>query len=108
MIFLIYIYLLFGIYKINDLSRVYIIILAFMSFKIMINYRTCSLSYIECKLRNIKKEEGHINQFFDSIIDVRYTYHIYPILFISSLILYYDLHILQKYKIFKHILNQKK
>ena len=102
MILIIYFYLLYGIYNSNELSRIYIIILSFISFKIIINYRKCSLSYIECLVRNIKKEDGYINQFFESLIDVRYTDHIYIILSISFMILYYDLIILNHIQEIRH------
>ena len=38
-------------------------------------YDECTVSYIECKLRNVKKEEGYLNDFLHSIVSLTYTNH---------------------------------
>ena len=53
------------------------------------NYRDCTCSYLECKIRDVKKEEGYINQFMDSIINLRSEPEIIYIYLITTLILYY-------------------
>ena len=89
----IYLYLLYGIINYEKISKKYLMILLLFLIKIIINYRKCTLSYIECKLLHKDKKDSYINQFFDSIIDVRYSKHIYIILSISLMIILYNLHI---------------
>ena len=81
-IILIYLYLLLGVYlftikKSRKYKEIYIFILGFMSFKIITNYRTCSVAYAECKLRKVKRTESYMNKFLDPLVDVRYSDHIY-------------------------------
>ena len=52
----------------------------FFLFKWIFNYRKCTVSYIECKLRGVKKEEGYVNYIVNEIIDInkwKYKYIIY-------------------------------
>jgi hypothetical protein len=89
---IVYLFLFLGLILINNdinIPRTYIGLLLFFLIKLLFNYRKCTISYIECKLRNVKKEQGYLNSFMDSIIDLRYTSHVYIIYFISSIILYY-------------------
>jgi len=87
-IIIIYYYLIYGIINYQQLSEIYFIILLFFMIKIIVNYRKCTLSYLECKLLNKKKEDGYLNQFFNLIIDIRYSNHIYLILSIGLIIIY--------------------
>ena len=62
-IILIYLYLLLGVYlftikKSRKYKEIYIFILGFMSFKIITNYRTCSVAYAECKLTGVTNSGG--------------------------------------------------
>jgi len=89
---IVYLFLFIGLILINNdinIPRTYIGLLLFFLIKLLFNYRKCTISYIECKLRNVKKEQGYLNSFMDSIIDLRYTSHIYIIYFISAIIFYY-------------------
>ena len=61
----------FGIFK-KKIAQWYIIILYFMLFKIIFNYKKCTVSYFECKLRNVKKEKGYLYRFLDKFINLRY------------------------------------
>ena len=102
------IYLLVGIIYIflkKELPRIYVAILFFFSLKIIINYRQCTIGYLECKLRGAKKGEGYLNQFMDLVIDIRYTHHVYYLLIVSFVILYYDLICLNNIKYLKEKLN---
>ena len=65
-------------------------LLLFCCFKVTTNYRVCSVAYLECKLRKIKREESIMNQFLDPIVDLRYTIHIYPLVILSFYILTYN------------------
>jgi len=80
-IFTVYLFLFIGVrYSIEgDIPRNYIAILSYFLFKMITLYDKCTLSYIECKLRNVKKEDGYLNRFLHSIVDLRDTPHVYPI-----------------------------
>jgi len=89
---IVYLFLFLGLFLLNNdstIPKVYMVILLFFLIKMLFNYRKCTISYIECKLRKVKKEQGYLNRFLDSIIDLRYTPHIYVIYFLSAIILYY-------------------
>jgi hypothetical protein len=98
----VYTYLLLGVYltirKVN-INPLYLLCLSFVSFKVIFEYRVCSVAYMECRLRDVKREESYMNKFLDPIVDLRYTDHIYPLTMISFLILTYHLIILEKYNI---------
>ena len=92
-IIIVYFFLLLGIVlfqtnKFPKYEEIYIFVLAFMTFKITSNYRTCSVAYAECKLRGVKRGESYTNKFLDPLVDVRYTNHIY-ITYPIALILFY-------------------
>ena len=89
---IVYLFLFLGLFLIfNDstIPKVYMVILLFFLIKMLFNYRKCTISYIECKLRKVKKEQGYLNSFLNSIIDLRYTPHVYIMYFLSAIILYY-------------------
>jgi hypothetical protein len=90
----VYSYLLYGLISIffnHQVTMLYLILLLFCTFKVTTNYRVCSVAYMECKVRGIKREESLMNQFLDPIVDLRYTDHIYPLTLLSFLILTYHL-----------------
>ena len=67
-------YLSYGIYIMSTHRKIessYMIISAFMFFKIVMNYYQCTISYIECKIRNVKKEEGYLFNFLNNFIELR-------------------------------------
>jgi hypothetical protein len=52
----------------------------FFLIKWIIDYRKCTVSYIECKLRGVKKEQGVVYNIMEDILDInksRYKYLIY-------------------------------
>ena len=93
-IHLIYLYLIIGIIfiiKNKKVPRVYLGLLIFITFKWIFNYRKCTISWLECKIRGVKREDGYINTILDNIIDVRYNKHIYVITTISLIIIIFEL-----------------
>ena len=103
----VYTYLLYGIISIitkKELSILYLFLLLFCCFKVTTNYRVCSVAYMECKLRKIKREESIVNQFLDPIVDLRYTEHIYPLVILSYFILIYNFIYLKRYNDFKKLI----
>jgi hypothetical protein len=90
----VYSYLIYGLISLflnHQVTMLYLILLLFCTFKVTTNYRVCSVAYMECKVRGIKREESLMNQFLDPIVDLRYTDHIYPLTILSFLILTYHL-----------------
>jgi len=111
MFYFIVAYLLFGLYHMVfnlELDPNYTVLLLFFTFKIIIDFRKCTLSYIECKLRGVKKEEGYLNQFFDKLFDIRNENEKTTklLLLISFIILYYAMFVNNDYFLF--VLNDLK
>ena len=87
-----YLFLLIGygfIFFDKILEPNYLGILIFFTIKIIFNYRKCTISYLECKLRGVKKEKGYLYRFLDGIVDLRYTDHFYVLFTLASVIYYY-------------------
>ena len=104
-------YLLYGLYHMVynlELDSNYTVLLLFFTFKIIIDFRKCTLSYIECKIRGVKKEEGYLNQFFDKLFDIRNENEKVTklLLIISFIILYYSIFVNNKDFLF--VLNDLK
>ncbi len=104
MFHLIFVYSYLGIgylytFKNKYINPLYYVCLLFVCFKVIFEYRICSVAYLECRFRDIKREDSYMNQFLDPIVDLRYTNHIYPLTLLSFLILTYHLIILEKYNI---------
>jgi len=96
-----YSYILLGIYFIyskTDPPLIYLLCLIFASFKVVFNYRICSVAYLECKARNIKRDDSYVNQFLNPIVDVRYTNHVYILTILSFVIITYYMIVMEKYK----------
>tara|TARA_B100000686_G_C16779562_1_gene970909 strand:+ start:1683 stop:1976 length:294 start_codon:yes stop_codon:yes gene_type:complete len=90
----------------KDTPLIYLICLSFISFKVMFDYRVCSVAYMECKLREVKREESIMNQFLDPIVDLRYSDHVYLLSIIVFVILTYNYVILEKHKDYLNIFKQ--
>ncbi len=88
---IIYLYFILTTILSDDLSiiRVNIFAILFLLLKWILNYRKCTLSYIECKIRNIKKEKSHIYnycEFFGNLIYNKYNDILFLLLVILLLI----------------------
>lgn len=80
-------------------SREYIVLFIFISFKTICNYKKCTISYIECKLRGVKKEEGYLYIFLQNFINIRYTKY-FPLFICYIIIVLYYHFVITKQKIF--------
>ena len=94
MFYFIVIYLLYGFYHLIyniELDSLYTLLLLFFTFKIIFDFRKCTLSYLECKIRGVKKEKGYLNQFFDKLFDIRNENEktVKLLLIMSLIVLYY-------------------
>jgi hypothetical protein len=76
------------LYKYDNIPIPYILIIGFPMVKALFDYRVCSMAYLECKARDIKREDSLVNKFLDPMVDLRYSNHIYPLFIISFTILY--------------------
>ena len=105
----VYTYLLYGILSIitkKQVSMLYLFLLLFCCFKVTTNYRVCSVAYLECKLRIIKREQSIVNQFLDPIVDLRYTDHIYLLTILSFTILVYNFVYLKRIRELSYLLTK--
>ena len=82
----IYIFLIYSIFS-DDLFiiRASLYLSIFMLLKWIFNYRKCTFGYWECKLRNVKRKRGIINNFCEYYGDLIYCdYNIYLFIILMS------------------------
>ena len=87
-----YLYLLacyYYIYQNKMIEEDYIGLLIFIALKIIFFYKKCTISYLECKIRGVKKEEGYLYRFLDRIVSLRNTKHFYILFILGLYVLYY-------------------
>lgn len=65
----------------------YITFIIFISLKWLFNYRKCTISYLEVKLRGIKKEYGYINTFLEKCMELRESKVLYLLYLITIIII---------------------
>ena len=67
--------------KINEIA---LTMVGYFLFRWITNYRKCTISYLECKLRGVKKDDGYIYNILNPLFDVnkKYNRSKYYILFI--------------------------
>ena len=88
---IILLYFILGTYfvVINSIPETYLMITMYLCFKWIFNYRKCTLSYYEVKLRGIKKEEGYLYRFLERLVDFRNNQlFIYPMLLFQIVIIF--------------------
>lgn len=91
-IILCYIYLLFGLLFViynKELPGFYVAFIIFMLLKWILNYRKCTFSYIECKIRNVKKKDGILYNFLENLVNIRNTNHCILLIVGGCTLLYY-------------------
>lgn len=101
MFYFILFYLLFGLYHMVynlELDPNYTSLLLFFTIKIIINFKKCTVAYIEYKVRGVKEEEGYLNQFFDRLFNIRNEDEklLKLLLVLSGVILYYAIFVNNK------------
>ena len=92
LLFLFYLYYFIGfLFIINNylLAKWYIAVLLYFTFKWLFNYRKCTISYFECLLRRVKKEEGILFNLLEESVNIRYTKHIY-LFYLFSIAIFID------------------
>ena len=91
---IVYLFLCIGLYfmVLNIVIPLeYMQLLIFFTIKILIDYRKCTISYLECKIRKVPKEKGYINYFINTIADLKYHKDFGILLFIVCIFIIYDL-----------------
>jgi hypothetical protein len=88
---LLYLYLIISTIFFNNMFivRTTLLLTLFLLIKWIFNHRKCTLSYLECKLRNIKKEQTYIHnycEFFGDLIYNKYNDILFFILLIICII----------------------
>lgn len=69
--FILAIFLIYSLISTNKRTINYsIAICLYLLFKWMFNYHKCTISYLECKIRGVKKEQGFLYQTLEKIMDV--------------------------------------
>ena len=68
----------------------YIQLLLFLTIKVLLDYNKCTISYLEVKLRGVKKEEGYLYDLLTSLNNLRYHKDFLILLFIINIFLIYD------------------
>ena len=68
----------------------YLKLLLFMFLKIVFDYTKCTISYIEVKLRGVKKEEGYLYDLLTSLNNIRNHKDFLILFFIINLFLFYN------------------
>ena len=85
---IIYVFFVYSLFSTNlIIVRGSIYLSLFLLIKWIFNHRNCSFGYIECKIRNIKREEGYINKFCEYYGDLIYNEY-NDILYIGMVLIY--------------------
>lgn len=84
-------YFLYGLKTIylKEINEFYILNLLIFYIKVLLSYNKCTVSYIECKLRNVKKEEGVIFNIFKDYMSSQILFlllNIYVFIYISAVV----------------------
>lgn len=90
---LVKIYLSYGLYHMIlnvIIPAAYIKLLLFLFLKIIFDYNKCTISYIEVKLREVKKEEGYLYDLLTSLNNIRNHKDFLILFFIINIFLFYN------------------
>ena len=61
----------------------FIVLVVFLTLKMIFNYKKCTFSYLECKIRKVKREDGFLASLLDHVVDLNKTKYIYAIYALS-------------------------
>jgi hypothetical protein len=91
---IVFAYILYGVLHVTfnvKIKQWYVVILYYIAFKMVFNYKKCTVSYIECKIRNVKKEDGYIYRFLDQFINLRHCrpYYYFILAYTTIFSVYY-------------------
>lgn len=63
----------------DDVPQWYMALMYFVYFKILFRYDKCTVSYLECKIRCVKKTRGYIYSFLNSFNKLRDDRVMFPV-----------------------------
>ncbi len=87
------IFLLFSLFSKNKkIIEWSIAICIYLLFKWIFDYHKCTLSYLECKIRNVKKEDGFLYNFLENIIILNKSENKYIFYFAVTIVLFINLY----------------
>ena len=87
-IIILYVFLIYSVFSVNLLIvRSSIYLSFFLLLKWILNHRNCSVGYLECKIRNVSREKGYINNFCEYYGDLIYNQY-NDLLYITMVIIY--------------------
>ena len=90
---IIIIFLFFSLFSKNKkIIEWSIAICIYLLFKWIFDYHKCTLSYLECKIRNIKKEDGFLYNFLENITNLNKSENKNIVYFAASIVLFINLH----------------
>lgn len=97
-VFLFVYLLLFGWFWVGrrKIPQWYIVILYFILFRIVFDYNKCTISYIECKFRQVPKKLGYIYQFLQSVNDLRNNKLVFTISILLTILVTWKYFIIDK------------
>ena len=99
-IFLFLIYCIFA--EDPTFIRIGIYFSMFILLKWIFNYRVCTFGYYECKLRNVKRDKGIINNFCEYFGDIIYSEYNYW--FFILLVIIYFINLIKFFRLTKEYL----
>lgn len=87
---LIFIFLLYSFFNNNSkINKTVISICLFLLYRWISNSKKCTISYLECKIRGVKKENGFIYQLLNPIFELnKHKFKNYIILFVVIVLLF--------------------
>ena len=55
----------------RDLPQWYLVVLLFFALKMLTDYNKCTISYLECKIRGVRRDRGVLNAALTSVLQIR-------------------------------------
>ena len=79
--------------KINEIA---LTMIGYFLFRWITNYRKCTISYLECKLRGVKKDDGYIYNILNPLFDVNKKHNRSKYYILFTLLGFYNMRKLNK------------
>ena len=85
------VYCIYGLVALfyDNIPESYVMLSLYLSFKWIFNYRKCTLSYYEVKLRGVRKEDGYLYQFLEKLVNFRNNELIIPVIVFQLIVILY-------------------
>lgn len=80
----------------NKINEIALTMIGYFLFRWITNYRKCTISYLECKLRGVKKDDGYIYNILNPLFDVNKKYNRSKYYILFTLLGFYNMRKLNK------------